>query len=548
MTPEPLAAPDRSAAARAAVAREAAAVEERHWLRLTRRCNNRCLFCHDAERQDGSVLPVAELEADMAAGRARGATRLVLSGGEATIHPAFVELVAAGRRAGYRWIQVVTNGRMFAYERFTRRAAEAGLDEATVSVHGHTPELHDALAGARGAFAQALRGIRNLQAAGRVVSVDVVVCRPNVRHLGDILQLFLGMGVTEFDLLHLIPHGRAETEERERLAYDAVAEAPGLVAALRAADRPGVHLWTNRWPPPLLEGVEHLIQDPHKLLDELRGTAEGFAAWLERGEPLPCRGERCGRCHMEGFCGALEEARTRLLSGGFEVVEVEAARAPAIAPGARAALARQARAVLRLRARDVAEAEAALARLPGGATAGLELELERPGPLPPALAGRVRRAVVRTAAQLDAALDLGGVAVEVPLSRATAPLAARALAEAPERVLLRWPGRALLSEVVAEGLPPAEVARLARDARAEGIARCLAPRSERPRAVLAEAWLRPDGGLDLFPFAERYLREEDRTRALRCAGCPEAGACPGAHVNEVRAHGFGWMRLPGGGA
>ena len=214
--------PARSGAAEA-LAREGAAVEERHWVRLTRRCNNRCLFCHDSERQDGTNVPLDEVLAQVRAGRARGAERLVLSGGEATLHPGFLEAVAAGRAAGYRWVQVISNGRMFAYDKFTRQAAAAGLDEATVSVHGHTPELHDALAGARGAFAQALRGIRNLQAAGRVVSVDVVVCRPNVRHLGDILQLFLGMGVTEFDLLHLIPHGRAEGAERERLAYDAVA-------------------------------------------------------------------------------------------------------------------------------------------------------------------------------------------------------------------------------------------------------------------------------------------------------------------------------------
>ncbi|HEX9051071.1 MAG TPA: hypothetical protein VF841_11110, partial [Anaeromyxobacter sp.] len=106
--------------------------------------------------------------------------------------------------------------------------------------------------------------------------------------------------------------------------------------------------------------------------------------------------------------------------------------------------------------------------------------------------------------------------------------------------------RPLLSATLAEGLPPAEVAALASAARAEGIPLCLAPRGARPRAVLAAETLRPDGALDLFPWAERYVASGARTFSRRCAGCREAGRCPGAHVNEVRAHGFAFMRPVGG--
>jgi MoaA/NifB/PqqE/SkfB family radical SAM enzyme len=257
----------------AVVAREGAAQERRQWVRLTRLCNNRCLFCHDALRHDGTAVPADQAREEIAAGSARGAERLVLSGGEPTVHPAFVDLVAAGRAAGYRWIQVVTNGRMFAYDRFAERAVAAGLDEVTVSLHGHTPELHDGLVGVRGAFAQGVRGIRNLQRLGRVVSIDVVVCRPNVRHLPDMLRAFLALGVREFDLLHLVPFGRAFEEHRDELWFDPAAERAPVLEALALRHLPDVHLWTNRWPAPLLEGAEELIQDPTKILDEVRGTA-----------------------------------------------------------------------------------------------------------------------------------------------------------------------------------------------------------------------------------------------------------------------------------
>lgn len=532
--------------AAAVLAREGAALEERQWVRLTRRCNNRCLFCHDSDRQDGSNVPMAQVLSEIRAGRERGAVRLVLSGGEATLHPGFLEAVAAGRAAGYRWVQVISNGRMFSYQRFTQQAAAAGLDEATISVHGHTAALHDELAGATGAFAQAIRGIQNLQRAGRVVSVDVVVCRPNVGVLPDLLRFFMSMGIMEFDLLHLVPFGRAFDVERDRLFYDPASEAPRLLEALRMADLPGVHLWTNRWPAPLLEGVEHLIQDPHKLLDEVRGTAEGFQALLEAGTPLGCAGERCGSCAMDHFCRAIGEARERLAAGRFAVVAMAAAAAIELPAGAGRALARQQAAAWRISAGDGSEVAAALARLPAAEDAPLELDLRRWSGLPAELGARVRRVVVRDEAMLTAALRLPGCDLELPLERATGSVAAHALALAPERVVLVASPRPRLSSTLAEGLAPAEVAALACGARAEGVPRCLAPRGEPRRAILAADTLRADGVIDLFAWAERYVGEGARTRSLRCAGCAEAARCDGAHVNEVRAHGFSFMRPIGG--
>jgi len=537
--------PDGRTPVEAVVARESAATEERQWVRLTRRCNNHCLFCHDTDRHDGTAVPLEQVSAEIRAGRERGATRLVLSGGEPTIHPAFLDAVALGRRAGYRWVQAISNGRMFAYDLFTRRAVAAGLDEATISMHGHTAELHDALAGAPGAFAQGLRGLRNLQAAGRVVSVDVVVCRPNVRHLADILRFFLGLGVREFDLLHLVPFGRAFEERRADLVYDPRAERAHVLEALELAKLPGVHVWTNRWPAPLLEGAEHLIQDPHKILDELRGTFEGFSAYLETGDGPECRGERCGRCFLDGFCRALFDARERLLAGTFPVVAVAAPEAAALGAGARAAVERQSGAALRLRATGPAEAEGSLRILPRGGSADLHLDLATLDGLPPSLARRTRRAVVRREEALDPALALPHVQVEVPLERATAGLARRALALAPERVVLRMSGRSLLSETLTADLDPAEVAAIASGARAEWIAACLAPGAAEPAATLEAATLRPGGGLDLLAWAEHYVRDLYRTRSLRCEGCSAAGRCGGAHVNYVRAHGFGWMRPDG---
>src|SRR5262245_22398742 len=91
--------------------RESSAVETRNWIRLTNMCNNRCTFCLDSDAHNGSVVGVMNVKAQILAGRKAGATRLILSGGEATVHPNFIDFVRFGASLGYRRIQTVTNGR-----------------------------------------------------------------------------------------------------------------------------------------------------------------------------------------------------------------------------------------------------------------------------------------------------------------------------------------------------------------------------------------------------------------------------------------------------
>ena len=128
--------------------------QSRHWVRLTRVCNNRCRFCLDRPLQDGSVIPYGDILLDLERGRESGCERAVLSGGEATIHPRYHDIVRAARDMGYARVQTITNGRMFAYRQFLERALDAGLGELTFSLHGHTPALHDALTHTPGSFAQ----------------------------------------------------------------------------------------------------------------------------------------------------------------------------------------------------------------------------------------------------------------------------------------------------------------------------------------------------------------------------------------------------------
>ncbi|HGG57301.1 MAG TPA: radical SAM protein, partial [Nannocystis exedens] len=284
-----------------------------------------CVFCLDSHTHDGTNRAKSEVKAQILDGRRKGAERLILSGGEPTIHPNFVDFVRLGRLAGYAKVQTVTNGRMFAYDDFLKRSIDAGLGEITFSIHGPNARIHDALVGTKGAFEEEVRGLQNALDDGRVIiNIDVCVNRANVRQLPELLRKFIAMGVREYDLLHVIPFGRAYKEGKETLFYDLLDMRPYLLEAFAFAREPGVHIWLNRFPPEHLEGFEDLIQDPYKLNDEVRGRKEEYGLLLDHGIPLDCRApDRCRHCYLEPLCDDLDGVREDLARDRFSVLRID---------------------------------------------------------------------------------------------------------------------------------------------------------------------------------------------------------------------------------
>ena len=204
---------------------------------------------------------------------------------------------------------------------------DAGLSEITFSIHGHNAKVHDALVGVQGAFEEEVRGLQLALADGRpIVNIDVCLNRGNIKGIPKLLDRFIEMGVREYDLLHIIPFGRAfdEIEERRRLFYNIDEAMPALQYALKLSERPDMHIWFNRFPPPYLEGYEYLIQDPYKLKDEVRGRFAEYERLLDTGVALSCREPaRCERCYLEELCDTLDEVLEHRAEDSFEIFRLE---------------------------------------------------------------------------------------------------------------------------------------------------------------------------------------------------------------------------------
>jgi MoaA/NifB/PqqE/SkfB family radical SAM enzyme len=172
-------------------------------------CNNHCLFCvQGKKREEIKDKTYQEIKREMRQA-IKDCQSIVLTGGEPTIRPDFLEIVMYAKKLGFGTIQIQTNGRMFAYREFCEKTIKAGANQFSPALHGHIAELHDYLTAAKGSFEQTTRGIRNLKKLGQQVVANTVVTKSNYRHLPEIAKLLNNLGVDQYQFAFVHPTGSA---------------------------------------------------------------------------------------------------------------------------------------------------------------------------------------------------------------------------------------------------------------------------------------------------------------------------------------------------
>jgi pyruvate-formate lyase-activating enzyme len=543
MTAPPVRAPDTEAM----LERESIANRKKHWVRAVTACNSKCLFCLDADTPRNVYLPESEVKADLLRGREElDADKVIISGGEASLHPSFIEFIRYAKSIGYDRVQTVTNGYRYANKDFYRECMDAGLGEITYSLHGHTAELHDYLTQTPGAFKRLMKSmVRALRdPRGPIVNVDVVINKQNVGVLDKIVELAISVGVTEFDLLHVIPQSNAY-DNREEMFYDPEEYLPILHKVFRLNRHPRFVIWTNRFPVPWLEGLEDLIQDPHKMLDEVNGRRFMVRNYLDTGRKLDCReAERCPHCFIAPFCDTMDRTIDAQRAGDFDVWTLPEWSAQALneAPSPLPFGIHK----LGVHLQDWSELSAA--PVPHGT--GLELTLDSAGPLPADLPENttvVLRTVEQCAAWLGAEVP-AGVDLVVELNQATAPwmLDHRdtvATTLATGRLRIHQPAFEHMKDAVANDIedPAAFFAALALPVPTSGLPVCGTPGAvpvADHRRLGATMFDLETGRIQIKALAKAHVSTWYRSKSVRCKRCPATDRCEGFHINQIRTRGL----------
>jgi len=186
-------------------------------IKINFKCNNCCKFCVQGDKRHWCVDKTTNEIKDILEDSRKGYDEVVFTGGEPTIRPDIIDLVAYAKNLDYR-ILIQSNGRMFAYKDFCESLVNAGARQFALSIHGHKAELHDFLTGVKGSFKQTVAGIENLSSYlslfGNLIATNTVITNLNYRFLPDISKLLISLGIREYQFA--FPHilGSAEFNQK----------------------------------------------------------------------------------------------------------------------------------------------------------------------------------------------------------------------------------------------------------------------------------------------------------------------------------------------
>ena len=174
---------------------------------LTLACDQPCTHCGsragDARANELSTDAALKVVEQLAAA---GAREVVLIGGEAYLHPGFLDIVAALARAGVR--PTMTTGGRGITPALAASMKTAGLYSASVSIDGLEP-THDLMRACRGSFASATAALRHLRAAGIVTSSNININRLNAADLEGLYAHLAALGISAWQVQITAPLGRA---------------------------------------------------------------------------------------------------------------------------------------------------------------------------------------------------------------------------------------------------------------------------------------------------------------------------------------------------
>jgi len=208
-------------------------------------CNNDCTICMLSQVK--GQLPNVDFPAFRGLVNALvtdgGYDGLILSGAEITTCDHLEHYVRYAASFGYfKKIQIQTNGRKLADQRFLHRLIAAGVNEFFISVHG-PEEVHDAITRRPGSYRETMAGIANLGACDVNVVSNTVLTALNYHHIVPLVSDLCAAPVSELNIWNLFP---MESRDSRNLLVsladlaDLVALVPEIMAAGETAGKPVV--------------------------------------------------------------------------------------------------------------------------------------------------------------------------------------------------------------------------------------------------------------------------------------------------------------------
>jgi 12,18-didecarboxysiroheme deacetylase len=195
---------------------------------VTRACNLSCVHCyarasertHDKELTYDQGIALIDDLAEF------GVPVLLFSGGEPLMRRDLVDLASYAVKKGMRAV-ISTNGTLITPQK-AEELKQIGLSYVGVSLDG-MEEINDRFRGKKGAFKEALAGIKNCQEMGLKVGLRFTINRMNINEIPYIFDLLEENGIPRVCFYHLVYAGRGSDLVDQALEHGETRKAVDLI-------------------------------------------------------------------------------------------------------------------------------------------------------------------------------------------------------------------------------------------------------------------------------------------------------------------------------
>ncbi len=196
---------------------------------MTRRCNLKCIHCYSnsADCNYQGELTTEEGKSLIADLAAFGSPVILFSGGEPLLRKDLFELARYATDKGMRAV-ISTNGTLITAE-VAAKLKRIGLSYVGVSLDG-LEKTHDRFRGKKGAFAEAIKGIRHCREAGVKVGIRFTVNKHNLPDVPAMFELLRKERIERLCFYHLVYTGRGSKLRAEDLTHEETRKLLDLIA------------------------------------------------------------------------------------------------------------------------------------------------------------------------------------------------------------------------------------------------------------------------------------------------------------------------------
>ncbi|HUI39760.1 MAG TPA: radical SAM protein [Methanothrix sp.] len=181
---------------------------------VTRACPNNCIHCSAPLRQ-GAILDSETIRRAIGEALNMGSYLITFDGGETMLRSDLPELVSSVDDRAI--VTAFTSGYHLTPE-LARRLRQAGLYAVRISIDSPFEAEHDLVRGRKGAFQDALSGVKAALDAGLLVDLFMVTSPRNIDQLEDAFSLACDLGAHELSLYEIVAVGRWASHEDEVLS------------------------------------------------------------------------------------------------------------------------------------------------------------------------------------------------------------------------------------------------------------------------------------------------------------------------------------------